>query len=605
MRIRIKTALVLGILNILRVVWFRLSVRFGLNPVRRLKASQPKGPYFRAGSFSVSAQSGYRYEPRCFGHIPLGDTSTPPDWHVNILTGKRFQNPDVLWYAIPDFNSDLGDIKGVWEFSRFNWLLGLAREYREGNEASLAKLETWLDSWIASNPPYRGPNWKCGQEASIRVMHLAMAAIILRQEESPEPSLLHLVELHLQRIAPTVLYAIAQDNNHGTSEAAALFIGGSWLAKHGNPKGKRWQRQGRKWLENRARRLIENDGSFSQYSANYHRVVLDTFSMVEVWRGAMNLPAFSNHWYTKATAATEWLRALIQPNGYVPNLGANDGARLLPLAATDYRDFRPSVQLASALFCKTKAFSEPGEWNAPLSLLGVELPEEKAPAIGSVQLDEGGYAVMREGECFALLRYPRFRFRPGQADALHLDVWLGSRNLLRDGGSYSYNTDEPWLSYFPSVQSHNTVQFDGRDQMPRLSRFLYGEWLKTSRFEPLTQTSAGQTVLAGYRDYQGASHARKLLLSNGKLRVEDEISGFSRNAVLRWRLEPGSWALRGQTLIGDGVSIEVVTSMPVVRCELVTGWESRYYGQKFELPVLEIEVAEAGRLTTDITWNAL
>jgi len=317
------------------------------------------------------------------------------------------------------------------------------------------------------------------------------------------------------------------------------------------------------------------------------------------------LPAFSNHWYTKATAATEWLRALIQPNGDVPNLGANDGARLLPLAATDYRDFRPSVQLASALFCKTKAFSEPGEWNAPLSLLGVELPEEKAPAIGSVQLDQGGYAVMREGECFALLRYPRFRFRPGQADALHLDVWLGSRNLLRDGGFYSYNTDEPWLSYFPSVQCHNTVQFDGRDQMPRLSRFLYGEWLNTSRFEPLTQTSAGKTVLAGYRDYQGASHARKLFLSDGKLRVEDEISGFSRNAVLRWRLEPGSCALQGQRLICDGVSIEVVASMPVVRCELVTGWESRYYGQKSELPVLEIEVAEAGRLTTDITWDSI
>ena len=42
----------------------------------------------------------------------------------------------------------------------------------------------------------------------------------------------------------------------------------------------------------------------------------------------------------------------------------------------------------------------------------------------------------------AMLRYPRFRYRPGHADALHLDLWLGDRNILRDGGTYSYNADE-------------------------------------------------------------------------------------------------------------------------------------------------------------------
>lgn len=49
----------------------------------------------------------------------------------------------------------------------------------------------------------------------------------------------------------------------------------------------------------------------------------------------------------------------------------------------------------------------------------------------------------------AMLRYPRFRFRPSQADALHLDLWLEGRNLLRDAGTYSYNTESAWLSYFP------------------------------------------------------------------------------------------------------------------------------------------------------------
>ena len=106
-------------------------------------------------------------------------------------------------------------------------------------------------------------------------MHLAMAALVLGQTRQAGPALRDLIHLHLQRIAPTLSYAIGQDNNHGTSEAAALFIGGSWLQTLGLPAGARWAALGRRWLENRAVRLIGEDGSFSQYSLNYHRVMLD------------------------------------------------------------------------------------------------------------------------------------------------------------------------------------------------------------------------------------------------------------------------------------------------------------------------------------------
>lgn len=601
--IKAKAALALGVPNIARALWFRIGVRFGLNPVRKLEASVPYGSFFRSVDFPGESASAYRYELLGFGYIPLGDTDSAPDWHSNILTGVRCCDTQVPWYAIPDFTDEIGDIKGIWELSRFDWVLGFAREARAGHTEALEKLETWLESWVQENPPYCGPNWKCGQEASIRVMHLAMAAVVLGQVFRPEKALLELVEIHLKRIAPTIQYAIAQDNNHGTSEAAALFIGGSWLASHGLPQGRGWEIKGRKWLENRARRLIERDGSFSQYSANYHRVMLDTFSMVEAWRKALQLPEFSLHWYTKARAATEWLTALLQSGGDVPNIGANDGARLLPLAAVDYRDFRPSAQLANVLFRGQRVVPEPGEWDVPLRLLGVELPKVVGESPGSEQFDDGGYAVMRKNDCFALFRYPRFRFRPSQADALHLDVWLGSRNILRDAGSFSYNTEEPWQSYFPGVESHNTVQFDGRDQMPRLSRFLFGEWLKTTRLQSMGETPEGLSFVAGYRDYKGALHTRKVLLGEDRLTVKDDIDGFSSNAVLRWRLEPGNWDLNGLTAKNENLTIAVTSTTEIVRCEIVDGYESLYYGRKTKLPVFEIEVADAGSMTTEITWD--
>lgn len=601
-----RTVYRLGLLNVLRVVWFRLGIKLGLNPVNRLSYRAIFGPFFskakvKAGTLSDADSVSTAAPLKAFGWIEI-DPDTVPDWQLNVLNGIRCRHAHLPWYEIPDFISELGDIKGVWELSRFDWVVRFAREAREGSGASFAKLETWLQSWVSENPPYNGPNWKCGQEASIRVMHLAMAAIVLNQASKPERALLEVVEAHLQRIAPTILYAIAQDNNHGTSEAAALYIGGSWLEANGFKNGRGWYLKGKKWLENRAARLIERDGSFSQYSLTYHRVMLDTFSMVEVWRRALKLEALAPAWYIRSAAATQWLLAMVQPGGDAPNLGANDGARLLPLARTDYRDFRPTVQLASALFCAERVFSEPGEWNATLKLLRVELPELKALAVGSAEFNDGGYAIMRKGQSFALLRYPRFRFRPGNADALHLDLWLGTRNILRDAGSYSYNTEEPWQSYFRGTQSHNTVQFDARDQMPRLSRFLFGEWLRTSHYEWVPESDE---VSAGYRDYEGASHVRRVIHKAAALWVEDEISGFRNSAVLRWRLEPGDWRLEGQVAVCKGFSIEVETSMPVVRFELVEGWESLYYGQKTTLPVLEIEVAEAGHLLTKISWDAL
>lgn len=605
---KVNTALALGLPNIARAASYRLGVKLGVNPVRRLQAPVPQAPYFQKAVLKVMSMppvAGWQTSAQLFSHWPFTVTAEPPDWLANPLTGRRMAAPERGWWQIPDFDPAVGDIKLIWELSRMDWVLAFAQRVRNGDAEVLNRLNHWLADWCAYNPPFRGPNWKCGQEASMRVMHLAMAALILGQARQPMAGLRDLVYLHLKRISPTVQYAMAQDNNHGTSEAAALFIGGSWLAMLGVSEGEWWQKTGRRWLENRAARLIERDGSFSQYSLNYHRVMLDTFSMAEVWRRHMALPAFSTRWREHAQAATQWLHCMVNPlNGDGPNLGANDGARLLQLADAGYRDYRPTVQLATALFSDQSAYTQDGPWNHPLHWLGVPVPQAPASRHGSRMFDDGGFAVLRRGASMAMLRYPRFHFRPSQADALHLDLWLSADNLLRDAGTYSYNTDPQWLNYFGGTASHNTVQFDDRDQMPRLGRFLFGDWLKTSFVEPLMEDEQGSTFAAGYRDGQQASHRRHISLGDSHLRVVDEVAGFARKAVLRWRVAPGVWRLEGQRLTNGSHVLTVQAGMPVVRCEVVEGWESRHYLEKTPVPVLEIEVQQPGTLTTEYRWAA-
>lgn len=589
----------LGPANLARVGLYRLGLRFGWHPVLRLSAEAARGPFFTgarqapAGAVPLTSwhESGLWFSYHSFA------LKGPPDWHANPFRPGARARADLPWHQLPDFNPVLGDIKTVWEASRFDWVIAMATRAAAGETAELDRLNHWLADWSAKNPPYLGVNWKCGQEASIRVMHLATAALVLGTTTGPTVGLRDLVRLHLRRIAPTMSYAIGQANNHGTSEAAALFVGGSWLA---DAEGQDWAAIGRHWLEERAKSLIAPDGTFSQYSTVYHRVMLNSYALAEAWRQRHDLPDFSAGLRGRLAAAISWLAALTDPtSGDAPNLGANDGAQLLQLSEGKFRDFRPALQLAAALFCNARAVAEPGAWDQPALWLGVPSATAKLPAPVSRSLGDGGLHLLRCGSALAMLRYPRFRFRPGHADALHLDLWLNGCNLLRDSGTFSYA--DPAGIELAGTAAHNTVTFDGRDQMPRLGRFLFGRWLRARRVEPVQDTLAGVTAAAGYRDYVGACHHRQVTLSGTGLICMDELSGRFAHAILRWRLAPSAWRLEDETLTDGHIRLRITADIPIT-LRLVEGRESRHYLSMTPLPILEAEVAAPGCLTTEILF---
>ncbi|MGH8243055.1 MAG: heparinase II/III domain-containing protein, partial [Steroidobacteraceae bacterium] len=108
---------------------------------------------------------------------------------------------------------------------------------------------------------------------------------------------------------------------------------------------------------------------------------------------------------------------------------------------------------------------------------------------------------------------------------------------------------------------------------------------------------------AGYRDRQGATHHRKVLLSEAGLCVEDDVSGFQEKAVLRWRLAPGSWRLDGNSVTNGIHVLRIGASVAPARIELVEGWESRYYMEKSAVPVLEVELDSAATITSEYRWR--
>jgi len=524
---------------------------------------------------------------------------SPPKWFINPFNNRSYPNSDYHWTELSDFNPDVGDIKNVWEASRFEWVVTLARSYAvSGKTAYLDVLNNWLKNWAKTNPLNIGPNWKCGQEASIRVFNLINAALFLNQWKKPSPVLKYFIYLHLERISANIRYAIAQDNNHGSSEAAALFIGGHWLSYvSSNPNRKKrcqyFARKGRKWLENRVEKLVEEDGSFSQHSVTYHRVLLDTLIFTEFWRRRLEVNPFSDKFYQRAKAALNCMYMLTDEiSGNAPNLGANDGALFLNNHSCDYRDFRPSIQTASILFNEKRIY-ENGPWDEPCYWFGLKY--EKTKRIDKEKTSKvfpGGYVIMQGRNSWGVIKFPMYRFRPSHNDVFHFDLWYRGKNICRDSGSFSYYAERKSDSqYFRSVKAHNTVSFDNHEQMPRVGRFLMGKWIRADYVGAIESYGGGEYCWRGaYKDYQGNRHERSVVWQDDCWIIKDCLSGPFERAEILYRLIPATYKIEGNRVIAPWGTIEIIAYDCGI--SMSSGFESLYYWDKQPVDTLILNVGK-------------
>jgi hypothetical protein len=462
------------------------------------------------------------------------------------------------------------DLRPLWEAHRWAELPALALR---GEGAAIAP---FVAGWLAAHPPFAGPLWLCGQEAALRGLHLILACEIAG-EAPPRPAL----EALARRIAANLAYAMAQDNNHPVSEAAGLLACGLWLDEA------RLAAIGARRLEAAILRLVAEDGGFAQPSPAYHRLLLDVTAVAEWLRARRGGAGLSPAARARLAAATRWLHRLCCPEtGALPRIGHQDGSCFADLAGAGPDDARPSLERAARIFCAASAGwpEEPG-----CAALGLPLPAARLEA--EAEWRSAGFLGRAAAGARAVLRTGPLRFRPGHADLLHLDLWDGPLNLLRDAGSFAYNPAErARAAAFASTAFHNTIGFDGEDQMPRLGPFLYARWPAT-----------GPLPSGGWiRDHRGRRHAREVFAEGRLWRVEDVVSGPFRAGLLRWRLAPGPWRLAGAGVEGPRARLAVTADGPLA-ARLVTGEESLAYGQASPLPVLEVAFGPGvSRLATRI-----
>lgn len=399
------------------------------------------------------------------------------DWVTNPDNGFKY-DAARHWTEIPDYSKEAGDIKFVWEKSRFSFLMDIIRyDYHFEKDCAKEVLDE-IESWIDGNPVNCGPNYRCSQEISLRVLNWVFALYYYSNNELLTNDLFAKIQHHiywqLHHVYHNIDFSrIAVRNNHAITETLTLYLAGIFFP--GQKEIAKWSEEGKKWFEEEIGYQIYDDGTFLQFSMNYHRVVVQLLSW-GIRLSERNHVQLAPIVYERAKASLRFLRVCMDDvTGWLPNYGANDGALFFRYNNAHYRDYRPQLQAFAGVLgidAHIDAEAEDTCW------LGGNNPvNDHIDASSAIySFDKGGYYLFREKECLTFIRCGNHKDRPSQADNLHLDIWYKGENILQDAGSYKYNTDPDLLKYFMGTRSHNTVMLGDQDQMQKGGRFIWYHW---------------------------------------------------------------------------------------------------------------------------------
>ncbi len=490
--------------------------------------------------------------------------------------------PELPWWRVPHYRAG-ADIKDVWEPARFGWLYDLVRAYLVSGEARFAEAAAKRAAgFVTACPPFRGPQWGCGQETAIRAIALlyAEAAFADAQEWAPvAPVVERLLAASGERIADAIGYAVSQRNNHAISEAVGLLVLGHRFADL-HPEAASWRASGAAWLATLVEEQFAPDGWYIQHSFTYLRLAADQCVV------AARVAPLPRRVRDRLAAALRLLLAVMDPaTGLVPNHGNNDGAFVHPITTASYRDFRGIVTALAAVTGEALPANVTPDAEV-LAWLGLERPATVAPIGDGVVQGASGWVTLRLGHIFVFLRAGDYRSRPGHVDALHLEVRSAGREVIVDPGTYRYRTDESMPIGLDSENMHNGPTIPSRPLALRGPRFLWYRWpsarIRSAGPEPEAEIVAESRV--GVR--------RTVRVEAGTVLVTDEAP-VQAGARVRWLLAP---RLDAAVLATSGAGVRRVFPGGAP-----SGWFSPHYGQRMPATAVVLDVPPGGILVTIIS----
>ncbi len=478
------------------------------------------------------------------------------DWTNNPITGKNY--PLIHWSRINQMDPDIGDIKFVWEKSKFFHFQIYVNSVTHENHDEIveAGLTEMLD-WIGGNPRNIGPNWCCSQEISLRLINWTIfiqkfKKQLLLNNRSELAIILRSIEEQIIHVYKNINFSkIAVRNNHAFSECLGLFVIYSIFPFFAHAE-KRALFGHENFIEEVAFQIFP-DGTDSQYSTNYFRNKLQLITLFIACSLDFEYP-IPEVVLDRASKSIQFFRSIISVSGDVSNFGLNDGSLPFKFDETvHFRNYNHQVDTLS-LALKIDTFSSSNDYalffNGIKNTINLK-PINRLENKGVIEYKGAGYIVVNEADIKLLIRAGNYKSRPGQSDNMHVDLWYKGENLLCDSGSFSYNTKEKEVeAYFLSTRSNNTITINDEDHMQKGSNFI---WTSIVDYPLINCKETGEGFeivieLEAYKYYEYPLRIKRSVVLNTskkELIVEDSILNpqerQSYDLKQHWHLLPHSF----------------------------------------------------------------
>ena len=534
-------------------------------------ASLFAGPYAAEWTRSIAhARRAREHRFDFFGHeFHYGNDI---DWQKDPVTGRAW--PQSFHADVPVHGGDVGcgDVKHVWELSRQQYLIDLAKvAFVDHSTADLAAMVRLVRSWIAGNPYATGVNWSCALEPAFRVWSWLWAYHLTADQLDPAFESEWLCSLHDHgRFLARHLEYHSSPYNHLIGEASALYALGLLFPEF--EASGRWRRLGRGALEDRLSQQFYEDGGSVEQSTFYHHATTG-FYLLAALLGRRSGDELSSRTWAAITRALDFSLHLVQPDGRTPEIGGADDGKPIRLEHLPFWDFRPYLAIGAVVFGRADyravatRFYEDALWLlGPEGHAAFERLSPRWPDRRSVLLRSSGYFVDRSswspdadylcfdvGEQAAGMRTDAVpNSMHGHADCLSLILWLHGRRVLVDSGLFAYNCGGEWEAHFRETAAHNTARVDGRDQALHLGKMAWSNSYRPAIEAHVDDDVQGWTLAShdGFaRGAEGVTHRRAVWRRPaGYVVIHDEFTGAGTHAIeLNWQFAPGALTAAGDS----------------------------------------------------------
>ena len=277
------------------------------------------------------------------------DIYKPIDWHCDFKSGYRWNNNDYYNNVRKKSDGIEGvDIKVPWELSRFQHLSVLIKAYDiTKDRLYLDEVILQITDWILNNKPYKGVNWTCTMDVSIRLANWSIAIYYVEKyykiPDKIKKNIFKSFNDHIIYIMFNLEWTSKLTSNHYLSDISGLYISLLYFDKYNILK---------KWSKNQLEKEIfkqtDNDGMNSESSTKYHRLVTELFAFPLL----LSKKKFSKRYIDKVEKMFEFIFWIRKDNGSIPIFGDNDSGLFFYYSLSQKNDLSYFNKLYEDIFKK-------------------------------------------------------------------------------------------------------------------------------------------------------------------------------------------------------------------------------------------------------------